>query len=92
MYESEPGLRCPEDADVSGEILARHAFALVGDTVGLLLLLFLRLLPCRLCRNNELTGNVARIGPCFVVEHGDDLRIRCDPDIVITLDYLQQQQ
>lgn len=62
---------------------ARHALAFVGDTfVGLLLLLFLRLLPCRPCRNSELTGRVARIGPCFDVEHGEDFRIRCDPDIL----------
>lgn len=61
---------------------ARHALAFVGDTVGLLLLLFLRLLPCRPCRSNELTGRVARIGPCFDVEHGEDFRIRCDPDIL----------
>lgn len=61
---------------------ARHALAFVGDTVGLLLLLFLRLLPCRPCLSSELTGRVARIGPCFDVEHGEDFRIRCDPDIL----------
>lgn len=61
---------------------ARHAFTFVGETVGLLLLLFLRLLPCLLCLRRELTGRVARIGPCFAVEHGEDFRIRCDPDIL----------
>lgn len=54
----------------------------MGETVGLLLLLFRKLVPCLLCRNKELTGNVARIGPCLVVEHGEDFRIRCDPDIL----------
>lgn len=78
LYESEPGLRWPDDPEVSGDMRALHALALVGDTVGLLLLeLFLKLLPCLLCLRSELTGRVARIGPCFVVEHdGDDFRIR----------------
>jgi hypothetical protein len=75
--------------EVSGEMRARHAFAFVGETVGLLLLLFLRALLllgcacCLLCLRRELTGSVARIGPCFDVEHGEDFRIRCeDPDIL----------
>lgn len=61
------------DNEASGEITVFHAD--VGDNVGLLLLLFLKLLPCR---NNEDMGNVARIGPCFA-EHGEDFRTRCDP-------------
>lgn len=59
---------------MSGEITVFHAD--VGDKVGLLLLLFLKLLPCL---NNEDIGNVARIGPCFDDEQGEDFRNRCDP-------------
>lgn len=62
---------------------ARQAAAFVGETVGLLLLLLRRLLLlCRPCLISELTGRVARIGPCF--EHGEDFRIRCELDIFLS--------
>lgn len=84
LYEREPGLLCP-DNDISGEMRERQVWTLVGDTVGLLLLLFLSVLLCLLCLRSELTGKVARIGPCFDVEHGEDFRILCDvPDILLT--------
>lgn len=48
-----------------------------------MLLLLRRLLLCRPCLISELTGRVARIGPCF--EHGEDFRIRCELDIFPSL-------
>jgi len=62
---------------------ARQTAAFVGETVGLLLLLLRRLLLWRPCLISELTGRVARIGPCF--EHGEDFRIRCELDIFSSL-------
>lgn len=60
-----PGLRTPDNAESVGENLDFQTD--VGDRVGLLLLLFLKLLFCLI---NEDIGKVAFIGPCL--EEGDD--------------------